>query len=586
MKRITFILQKAGLLFMFKHIRYIIILVVVLCALPCFARPATGNRTLDWFYNLTPKEFDNLMNYYVQNNLTDSAILCANVQASKYDKEKLTTEEVKACCIAYRYIGMVYINDYYNYQIAAENLLKAEQIAHKHGFERLWFHITFDEAILTATKNDIESNFAYNKIVLDNFKKSFHFTLLKSDNTESHRQIIETTVSNLLCYAIKHDNTKEVTNEIQAYRQAQKVFGSESNIAELLCNAIECYNSGNYDKASEILQTPIIHTDYFTNRNYILMESMVSIAQYAVLLKSGKRTEALKLLLQQEQFLRENEMPFELLEVMQLLRQHYEAEGKEMLADKYALLYYTTKDEFIYKSRVGKMDQARLNLELEETRERIREMSYRQQMQTILLWSAIIITLLALGILAVLYVNYRKTKRTNRLLYEKNIALLNANKELLPTITEITKNPAKEVPTQADLELIERIIAVMESSPEVYEETFSRQRLAELAGSNYKAVSRAINTCKGSNFNVLLNEYRIKEACRRLMDVTTYGSYTIEAIANSIGYKSRSNFATVFKEIVGLTPSAFQKMHQQDQSNTPHYGGDMLDIALESDNAC
>lgn len=566
MKRIILIIQKAGL---FWHMRFIIILVAVLCTLPGLARPATDNSTFNRFYNLTLKEFDNLMNYYFQNNLADSAILCANVQASKYDKEKLTAEEVKACCIAYRYIGMQYLYGYYNYQIAAENLLRAEQIANKHGLERLWIHITFDEAILIATKNDLENNFVYNKSALDDFKKAFQFTLLKSDNTESHRNIIETTVTNLLFLAVKFDKTKEVTNEIQAYREAQKEFGSESNIAELLCNAIECYNSGNYEKAFEILQTPITRTDYLNDRTFIQLQSMVKIAQYSILLKSGKRTEALKLLLQQEQFLRDNEVPFEHLEVLQLIKQHYEVEGKEVLADKYALLYYTTKDEFINKSRVGKMDQAKLNLELEETRERIREMSYRQQMQSILLWCAIIISLLALGILTVLYVNYRKTKRTNRLLYEKNIALLNANKELRPTITEITKNPAQEGPTQADLELIERITVVMESSPEVYEETFSRQRLAELAGSNYKAVSRAINTCKGCNFNVLLNEYRIKEACRRLMNTTTYGSYTIEAIANSIGYKSRSNFATVFKEIVGLTPSAFQKMHRQGKFTQP-----------------
>ena len=75
------------------------------------------------------------------------------------------------------------------------------------------------------------------------------------------------------------------------------------------------------------------------------------------------------------------------------------------------------------------------------------------------------------------------------------------------------------------------------------------------------------NTCKGRNFNALMNEYRIKEACRRLMDAENYGSYTIEGIARSVGYKSRSNFITIFKSIIGLTPSAFQKMYRD--GNTP-----------------
>jgi AraC-like DNA-binding protein len=539
-----------------------------LSALIGFAH-ATDNITFHRLYNLTPKEFKDQLNYYILHNQTDSAMLCANIQASKYGKETLVTDELKACCAAFRYLGMEYLNGFYNYQEAATNLLKAEQIADKYGFEQLLSHITFDEAILSGTRNDLENNFVFNKTVLDDFKKAFQRMLdqIRSDNTEYRKNTMETTLSNLLYQAIKFDKTNEVCVQVQKYRKAQRENGSCGNIAEVLCDAVEFCNSDKYEKAYDILQTPIVHTTYFSDRDYLQMLSSVKISQYAVLLKSGKRAEALKLLLQHEMSTRENGMPYEQLEALQLIWQHYEQEGNYALADKYALQYYTNKDKFINKSRLGKIDQAKLNLELEETRERIREMSYRQQIQTILLWSSIIIALLALTILGVLYANYKRTKRTNRLLYEKNIALLNDNKELRPSVVERLERPAQEGPSKVDLDLMEKITAVMESSPEVYNEDFSRQRLAELVGSNYKAVSRAINTCKQCNFNMLLNEYRIKESCRRLMDTGIYGNYTIEGIANSVGYKSRSNFATIFKEIVGLTPSAFQKMHQQDSES-------------------
>lgn len=45
---------------------------------------------------------------------------------------------------------------------------------------------------------------------------------------------------------------------------------------------------------------------------------------------------------------------------------------------------------------------------------------------------------------------------------------------------------------------------------------------------------------------------------------------SFEGIANSVGYKSRSNFAAVFKDIVGLTPSAFQKMHREQGTKHTH----------------
>ena len=71
--------------------RFFIILIALLAALTGFAR-ATDNKTFERFYNLTPKEFIKQHNYYTQHNLFDSAMMCANVQASKYGREKLSLE--------------------------------------------------------------------------------------------------------------------------------------------------------------------------------------------------------------------------------------------------------------------------------------------------------------------------------------------------------------------------------------------------------------------------------------------------------------------------------------------------------------
>lgn len=107
-----------------KFKRYIIILVAVLCALSGFAR-ATDNRTFNRFYHLSPKEFEDQISYYFHHNLEDSAMLCANVQASKYGKEKLTAEEIQACCSAYRCMGVEYLTHYYNFSECCRVLLES-----------------------------------------------------------------------------------------------------------------------------------------------------------------------------------------------------------------------------------------------------------------------------------------------------------------------------------------------------------------------------------------------------------------------------------------------------------------------------
>ena len=67
----------------------------------------------------------------------------------------------------------------------------------------------------------------------------------------------------------------------------------------------------------------------------------------------------------------------------------------------------------------------------------------------------------------------------------------------------------------------------------------------------------------GKNFNSLLQSYRIREACRRFPDPANYGNLSIEAVAADVGFKSRTNFNSVFKEVTGLTPSVYIKMAQQ-----------------------
>ena len=70
---------------------------------------------------------------------------------------------------------------------------------------------------------------------------------------------------------------------------------------------------------------------------------------------------------------------------------------------------------------------------------------------------------------------------------------------------------------------------------------------------------------KFANFKQMLIEYRIKEACRRMNNVQRYGNYTVEGIAQSVGFKSRTNFAANFRRVTGLTPSSYQRMTKNKQ---------------------
>lgn len=107
-------------------------------------------------------------------------------------------------------------------------------------------------------------------------------------------------------------------------------------------------------------------------------------------------------------------------------------------------------------------------------------------------------------------------------------------------------------------ELARAIRQFMESSAEIYQQDFSLEKLAAILGIHTRTASRAINEVFGVNFSTLLSQYRIEEARRRLSS-PEYANVTIQAIAVDLGFRSRSNFATVFKKFTGVSPNEYQK---------------------------
>jgi len=69
-------------------------------------------------------------------------------------------------------------------------------------------------------------------------------------------------------------------------------------------------------------------------------------------------------------------------------------------------------------------------------------------------------------------------------------------------------------------------------------------------------VSQVINTSTGLNFNDFINQYRIEISKTRLID-PKYDHLTIEAIGNSVGFRSKSAFYSAFKKHVTMSPKAF-----------------------------
>ncbi len=82
--------------------------------------------------------------------------------------------------------------------------------------------------------------------------------------------------------------------------------------------------------------------------------------------------------------------------------------------------------------------------------------------------------------------------------------------------------------------------------------------LADAIGAHPNAVSRLINQQTDGNFNDFVNGFRIRLAQQRLLS-ETYRNFTVEAIGQSVGFRSKSAFYQAFKKQTGLSPSQYLK---------------------------
>ncbi len=189
----------------------------------------------------------------------------------------------------------------------------------------------------------------------------------------------------------------------------------------------------------------------------------------------------------------------------------------------------------------------------------------------------LIIVILFSTVILLLWLFFRHKERV------ANVQLFKRNRELAQIeekVRKIEEEKMSALPPQADIaavpeetdrdsgddamprmrELYDKILAVMAQPDHYCDPKFSLNRLAELTGSNTKYVSQSINDCTGKNFRTFINEYRIREARRRLLDTENFGNVTIQFLAESVGFMSTSAFNMAFKKFTGMTPSLYQKM--------------------------
>lgn len=188
------------------------------------------------------------------------------------------------------------------------------------------------------------------------------------------------------------------------------------------------------------------------------------------------------------------------------------------------------------KIATAKAEKRRLDAQYKHERER----------KQWLLGSSVFLALLLSGITYLWLGNRRK----NRILIQQNKVLAK---------TELQRNKTRtETPRTADAELITELEKWVFDKELYKQSNLTIERLAKKLNTNRTYLSEAINSHYQMNYSTWINQVRI-EAARKMLAANDYNHYSIEGIAQVVGYTSISSFNSSFKRITGLTPSQFRK---------------------------
>ena len=96
--------------------------------------------------------------------------------------------------------------------------------------------------------------------------------------------------------------------------------------------------------------------------------------------------------------------------------------------------------------------------------------------------------------------------------------------------------------------------------------TLSLAEIVSHTGINQKIISQVLNQHLGKSFNGFVNEYRINEVKKRLID-PQYKHLTITGIAFESGFNSQATFQRTFRQMTGQSPTEFIQLHTTNRIN-------------------
>lgn len=456
-------------------------------------------------------------------------------------------EEKGLCIRALNNAGCVYKYLYYNYPMAYEYFRRAYDLSETSHLNEL-------QPLVMVNMGDLLNDYAvlYNSDSFSEQVKALFEDCFNQAMANKNWELMTTAFYNLSNgnYDIPLSHYKAIFSEDIPADTPDLQF------SRLQYLGIEAIQKKDYSRAREHFERQLlsVSTKWEPQRDSIT--ALMNIARtYQLEQNPGKANEVLLTALSISD---RSGVPDISAEIARQLSDSYLAAGDSAAYDTYHLFYLEKREELNHL-RLANIGELKYISDLRKEEKKAREATIRQHhYQSFVRFLIIVVVIIAISA-NMFWRQNRKLKNRNASLFDRYHQLLEA--EAIQTVTQKQDSSLKNALDDERRDaLLAKIKEALGDPDIICRPDFTLKQLADMVGSNTTYVSRIINDTFGLTFSTLVGNYRVRTVCQRIDNSDIYDNLTIEGIANSVGFKSRTAFLNAFKREVGLSPSEYIKV--------------------------
>ena len=575
-----------------------ILITLFLCSISLFGqeenKTSQNNDVIESFMRLSMQQLFDTANYYFKRNSYDTTVICYNLLINNIPKNA-NIEQQKKLVDVYNRLWIIYflMSDYrMAYDLSIKKLLFCEK-----------YNLVEDKSITFSNigiiyfylnQYDMAEQYYLKSLELCDDSSNIMFIL----NNMGANNILRGKIDSSFFYI---DKSMQISKRIDSL-----------NINSMLNNLGSYYqHKKQYDSALYYFRKSL-YVSRNKNDKKVEANNLSDIGKLFFEIK--KIDSALYYLDLSNKIASENKYISNLAENYLALSEIEKSKGRFKNALEYYETYNNLKDSISNADVYSSVNLIQRQYEVSKTNQQIEELEIDRQLkentihyQRIIMNIIIAVSLLMGLVLSIIIVQNKRLRKSYNVLVDKNVEIVELYKkvpEIISENTQQTEESTQQVESeneanlieaqntdlkstdendqtsstenekyknivmseQAQNELLNRILYFLENNNEIYNPDFTIYKMAILIHSNYSYISYIFNEVLKKNYNTFLNSYRMRKA-QQLFSEPDTTKFTVEFVANEVGFKSRKAFDNAFKKFTGVTPAFYLKSLKDKKKN-------------------